>query len=312
MNGRRSQKEGGKLNKKASSREEAIPEMSCVVHKHQELSSQVEHYKNTPELAFELPATTHHWLICQNAAGPKHFLVQVGETEHKVGGLNEQQMIYIPPGTKTQWDFTSAKGSTHLLIPDKLLLETLSDEGDFAKMLGQGPLCGALMPRLSGFIHSRRDSLSLEANPSDLVLSEFILGASEVLAQELLAQHKGQKPPVVARENLSRKALQFVEDFMWDNIERNITLAELAKLVHLSPYYFSRSFKKETQTTPHQALLQLRVRRARILLPKAKTLTEIAYLCGFSDQSHFTRVFKKHTGFTPRQFREQTGWHGKS
>ena len=306
MSAHHSQGIGSKKHGKPRSREEAIPTMSCVVHEQQELASRVEHYKNSPQSAFCLPASTHHWLICQNQRSPERFLVQAEEREHDVGGLNRQQMIYLPPGTKTQWDFSPAAGSTHLLIPDKLLLQTLSSERAFAAIQEQGPLLGTFMPRIARFMNARGNPLSLMSNPSDMALSEFILEASEHLAHELSGLHGEGGTDSRSEENLSPGALQTLEDFMWDNIERNITLAELARLVHLSPFHFSRSFKARTQITPHQALLRIRVQKARALLPCAETLTEIAYRCGFSDQAHFTRVFKAQTGFTPKQFRKAT------
>jgi AraC-like DNA-binding protein len=62
----------------------------------------------------------------------------------------------------------------------------------------------------------------------------------------------------------------------------------------LSSGYFSRAFKRESGFSPHQWLMKRRVVRAKGLLrePRLK-LAEIAQICGFADQSHFTRVFRK-------------------
>lgn len=292
--------------KSSRSREEAIPVMNCFVHKQEELASRVEQYTNTPNSDFGLPASSHHWLICQRSCGPQHFLVQAEHDEHDVSGLDKQSMIYIPPGTRTQWEFSPVEGSTHLLIPDRLLLQGSPDERTFAALQERGPLLGALMPKLSRFIHHRKRHLDSASSPSNLALSEFILKATEMLAEELSGGVIASQLGATASPALSPQALSILKDFMWDNIERNITLEELARLVHLSPFHFSRSFKKVTGVPPHQALLRMRVRKARVLLPQAKALTEIAYCCGFSDQAHFTRVFKAQTGFTPKQFRKAT------
>ena len=306
MSVRRSRETTSEKHGKPRSREEAIPEMQCVAHEQQELSSRVERYKHTPQSAFCLPTSAHHWLICQNHAGPRKFLVQTDNQEHDVSGLNNQQIIYLPPGTRTQWDFSPAEGSTHLLIPDKLLLQVLSNERAFAGIQERGPLMGALMPTLSQFINSSSNRVNSEQDFSHLALSEFILEAAQMLTHELSVQEGKGRSETRFGDHLSAEALQILKGFMWDNIERNITLAELARLVHLSPFHFSRIFKEKTQTSPHQALLRMRVRKARSLLPHSRTLTEIAYCCGFSDQAHFTRVFKAQTGFTPKQFRKAT------
>jgi AraC family transcriptional regulator len=71
----------------------------------------------------------------------------------------------------------------------------------------------------------------------------------------------------------------------------------------MSKYHFCRLFKKSTNLTPYQYVLQRRTARAKELLKKRElTIVEIAYLLGFSDQSHFTRQFKKQYGITPGAF----------
>ena len=306
MNARNAQ--GGDLQSrgKPRSREEAIPKMSCTVHKHEELSSRIEQYSHTPQSEFSLPASTHHWLISQANLGPQHFLVQAGEQECDISGLNRQQLVYIPPGTKTEWDFSPAEGSSHLLIPDKLLFQASASEREFAAIQEQGPLFGTVMPRVSQLINGSQGRHCCGSNPSDLALSEFILEAADLLAQELSSRRSEVRKRPSYGGVLDSRALQDLEDFMWGHIERNISLSDLAHLVHLSPFHFSRSFKEKTQETPHQALLRIRVRKARALLLRDVSLTEIAYRCGFSDQAHFTRVFKTQTGFTPKLFRKAT------
>jgi len=81
-------------------------------------------------------------------------------------------------------------------------------------------------------------------------------------------------------------------------LERNIQLEELAGLSGIYLFYFLRCFKGVTGFTPHQFLLRMRVQKARTLIPNKESLTTIAYVCGFADQAHFTRIFKAQTGMT--------------
>ena len=280
--------------------------MTCRTHEEAELSSRVEQYEHSPHSAFALPSSTHHWIICQNNRGPQQFLVQAEGVEHDASDCTRQQIIYLPPGTKTQWEFSPVEGSTHLLIPDKLLLQTLGCERSFANILEQGPLLGALMPELSSLINSRHKYLKTEQGHSSLALSDLVIEATDAFARGVITNANKKSAPSGSRESLGLTMLRTLEDYMWDNIERNITLAELAQVAHLSPFHFARKYKEETQRTPHQALLRIRVRKARVLLSGSQTLTEISYSCGFSDQAHFTRVFQSLTGFTPKQFRKAT------
>ncbi|TEU29684.1 AraC family transcriptional regulator [Acinetobacter seifertii] len=81
-----------------------------------------------------------------------------------------------------------------------------------------------------------------------------------------------------------------------------ISLEELALQVGLSRYAIIRLFKANVGLTPHAFQINLKINRARELLKQGISLVELALNLGFSDQSHFHKAFKAHTGVTPRQF----------
>lgn len=70
----------------------------------------------------------------------------------------------------------------------------------------------------------------------------------------------------------------------------------------MNKYTLIRNFTHEMQITPYQYLETIRINQAKKLLEAGIDLTEIAILAGFSDQSHFTRFFKKLIGLTPKQY----------
>ncbi|GLG82938.1 AraC family transcriptional regulator [Acinetobacter calcoaceticus] len=84
--------------------------------------------------------------------------------------------------------------------------------------------------------------------------------------------------------------------------ERFISLEELAQQVGLSRYAIIRLFKANVGLTPHAFQINLKVNQARAQLKQGIPLAELAVNLGFSDQSHFHKAFKAHTGITPRQF----------
>jgi AraC family transcriptional regulator len=88
------------------------------------------------------------------------------------------------------------------------------------------------------------------------------------------------------------------------NLAADIEVAELARLVGLSPHYFSLVFRQAVGVTPHQYILRARISEARRLLATGDgmPLAELAAHLGFVDQSHFSRAFRKVTGTTPRSF----------
>lgn len=100
---------------------------------------------------------------------------------------------------------------------------------------------------------------------------------------------------------------QEMKEIIQDHIDTNITLKEISKDLNISPSYLSREFSKYFgELSFGEYIQQQRIEKAKELMATATySLTEIAYLTGFSDQSHFTRIFKKITGQNPSDFRKK-------
>ena len=89
-----------------------------------------------------------------------------------------------------------------------------------------------------------------------------------------------------------------------EGLGSKVTLAHLAAECGLSVAHFARAFKQTTGRTPHRWLVEQRVEHAkRLLVTSALPLAEIAAICGFADQSHFTRVFSQLVGSGPGAWR---------
>lgn len=98
--------------------------------------------------------------------------------------------------------------------------------------------------------------------------------------------------------------LQHARDFIIANLAGDPSISEVASECGLSASYFARAFKQTTGISPHRWLTKQRVERAKELLEdRAWTLTDIAQICGFVDQSHFTRVFSRYEGHSPGRWR---------
>jgi AraC-like DNA-binding protein len=90
-----------------------------------------------------------------------------------------------------------------------------------------------------------------------------------------------------------------------DHYSAPINNQQLAKLAHMSVRTFERKFRSSFHLTPQKYLRKLRIRMAsRCLIYTRQSLAEVALCCGFGDQSHFSREFRRHFGRTPRQYRE--------
>lgn len=111
------------------------------------------------------------------------------------------------------------------------------------------------------------------------------------IAMRRVEQHYAQLRPVL--------------DYIETHISESLSLESLSKLIHLSPYHFSRLFKKTTSVTLTDYITSTRIRIAKKLLIEDKlTVTEIAESTGFHDVSYFGRVFKKEVGMTALQYKK--------
>jgi AraC family transcriptional regulator len=125
------------------------------------------------------------------------------------------------------------------------------------------------------------------------------------LAIELSRLESGGGQPVAAeRGGLAGWQRRIVCDFINDNLDRDISLEELASLARLSPTHFCRSFTRSLGMPPHQYQVRQRVEHAKQLLAEPdRSITEVAIAAGYSASSNFATVFRRVTGVSPREFR---------
>ena len=98
-----------------------------------------------------------------------------------------------------------------------------------------------------------------------------------------------------------------LQQIIQDQIDSNLSLTEVSRSLDINPSYLSREFSKHFGNLSFgEYIRKLRIEKAIELIRVNKySLTEIAYLTGFSDQSHFTRIFKQHTGQSPSVYKKE-------
>jgi AraC-like DNA-binding protein len=98
----------------------------------------------------------------------------------------------------------------------------------------------------------------------------------------------------------ARRLVEYIDA----HLAERITLYQLARMAGLSTGHFSRAFKQTFGVSTHSYLIRLRVERAQsVMLSTQLPLSEVALACGLSDQSHFTRMFRRIVGETPNAWR---------
>ena len=114
----------------------------------------------------------------------------------------------------------------------------------------------------------------------------------------------------IKQKSLKEKKPAWVKELknlIQDHIDTNLSLTEISKNLSIHPSYLSRKFSKYFNDLSFgEYIRKLRIEKAIQLIGEHRySLTEIAYLTGFSDQSHFTRIFKQHTGKSPLAFKKE-------
>ena len=101
--------------------------------------------------------------------------------------------------------------------------------------------------------------------------------------------------------------IEEVLSYINEHIDQPLTLDSLAQRVSLSPFYFSRVFRKETGYTLREYMINTRINAARFYLRTTElSLKEISYRCGYGSDSTFCTTFKRITGMTPLEYRNQS------
>jgi transcriptional regulator GlxA family with amidase domain len=115
-------------------------------------------------------------------------------------------------------------------------------------------------------------------------------------ANALTLQARGAEPPAVGK----------ARDFIDAHLGEDVSLGEVAHAVNMSANYFSELFKKATGINFVDYVSRVRVEKTKhLLLDPRRHITEIAFDVGFKSLSQFNRVFHKHAGMSPREYREK-------
>lgn len=143
--------------------------------------------------------------------------------------------------------------------------------------------------------HSGHDHLAMEQVTNTILVS--------------MLQNMGiTKLTATVKGGLSPKVAALVCEYMQANFYRQVYLAELAELAQLSEYHFCRMFKQSMAQTPQAYLLAIRIEQVKLRVVNSQvSMADIALQCGFANQSHMGRYFKKLVGISPRQYRSLSG-----
>ncbi len=211
------------------------------------------------------------------------------------------RMLVLPADTVSRWDVRGARKLLLLTIPSKTIKGILGESAPdnlteaflpLTESTWEDPLLQSLMTRLWQALP--------DSHATDRLLTDSAL---TTLVTHLL-QRSGTSDRSATRVSLPAWKLKRVIEFVEAHLHNEIDILSLAEVAGLSVRQFSRAFKQQVGETPHRWLMRYRIERAENMLHKQRlAIVEVAELCGFSGQSHFTRVFRQITGKSPGSWR---------
>ncbi|MCB5363455.1 helix-turn-helix transcriptional regulator [Pusillimonas sp. CC-YST705] len=250
-----------------------------------------------------LPAIPHIG-IAFNLRSPTLVTRMMGDHDDTdAAWLHPHQFSVLPSDTEVHWHI-DGKPDTLLLYVHRQVFDEVS-----ATIFNTDPATIDLLPRLA-YADPLLASLCLEFvqalnQPSLVYDTKYMQLVTTQFASCLIKNHSNLTLRALSCDtHPSGEKVERAKAFMKQNLGLNISLDAIADAAGMSTFHFIREFKSLNQVTPYQYLLKMRVDTARRLLRQQRyTLAEIALECGFSTQSHFTHVFKKMTGLTPKAYR---------
>ncbi len=254
-----------------------------------------------PAGEFPDPPTADYTLAI-NEQGRGRMGFDVGAGRHsllfRVGDL-----VLKPPGVATHFGMDAPHQKSFLSLPVPVMRQFVEAAGDGAEgcpdfgALHRGSFRSPVISRLLELIWAE----AAEDNPHGRLFSE---GAAMSLVATLLRMRRPVVAGVSEVRPLAPARLKTVLDWIEANLAESFGLAELAAVACLSPFHFSRAFKAAMGETPRAHVTARRIEKAKEYLENPELpLAEIAQLCGFADQSHFTALFGRRMGMTPGAWR---------
>ena len=211
-------------------------------------------------------------------------------------GLAPESFTYIPPRQPHRLNWRSEGELLNLYVSDQSLGEL-------------GEQSGSQFPQFKVADHPDRAVYEI----GQLLLDEFQStgGLAPTLIDHaiyLMSRRLFRATERISKRDtsglLSLRRLQPAIDTIHGNPERDFTLVELARLCNSSVFHFARSFSARTGSAPFRLQRRLRLRKAQqILLETDLSVSEVAIAVGLENLTHFSRVFRADSGYSPREYR---------
>lgn len=223
----------------------------------------------------------------------------LGGQRYRSGRFRAKSVNVVDLREDPQWQFKGRFDALQFYIPSDAL----------AAMAAQH---GGRTPSTLRSEHDAQDEI-LWGLSQALVHASALPGANQLLTDQIalallthLARAYGglESAASAGHGRLAGWQQRRAQEIMQARLASNLTIAQVASECRLTPSHFARAFRQSVGVAPQRYLMRLRVSEAkRHLVQQHLPLSDIALMCGFGDQSYFTRVFRQFTGATPGAWR---------
>jgi len=260
----------------------------------------VRYRTDSANVEITLPPVSYHCLVLLTRPPEKLEVRYEGVKRDMLPAAGS--IAVVPAGSSQLVRWQGSKEDLLIYLEPSLVARVAAESFGFdSSRTVLPPLYGMNVPELRSAMLAVDAELRADRPGGPLLVESIATNLSVHLIRYITG---AQRLPGRADGVLPRRKLHTVIEYIMENLEGSPTLEQMAAVVHLSPYHFARQFKASTGLAPHQYLISRRIERAQHLLRADGELglAEVALRVGFSDQSQFSRHFKRILGVTPRQF----------
>jgi AraC family transcriptional regulator len=245
-----------------------------------------------------LPPAPKHF-IAAHLLKPCHIETRWGGRVHRARSQPGNAMV-MAAGQDSVWHCSDSIDELHVFLDPEILDEAAQEIGGHYFELLDG------VAIVEPAIHEISMQLLAEIQRPGMGTRLFADTMSRALALQLIRRRSTARfIDAPHRICMTARQLRAATDYIESHLSRDLSLENLSAASAMSAFRFARAFKKSTGQSPRQYVITRRIERAKELLRSPRRdIADVANLVGFSTQSHFTAVFHRHCGITPKRFRD--------
>ncbi len=256
------------------------------------------------EAAFKMDSTHSHecYEIIYLLSGECNILLN-----HSIYKMTPGKLVIIPPGEIHK---SAYENNSKVKQERSIVRFSIKDIDWICDALGSETVLSNLTDDIVTIPEKRRDyieSIITRIIYETQMPDEFSAGMVKTLFQEFilfLIRCKKYGESAVQELDAENSTIQEVATYIYQNFDKPIYLDDVAKKFNISRSYLSKKFKTTTGFGFKEYLLNVRIKEAcRLLLETNKSITEIAFECGFNDSNYFGDAFRRIKGISPNKYR---------